>query len=98
MRAADDRIDNILVISIDGSAHIIPYSQNTSLYPVIHETWCAGNNYVGRYSTLSCLDSAYHYCLAKWYDYLKYGYGQPMEDWDSCSLSVEELVEKIKKI
>lgn len=98
MRAADDRKDNVLVISIDGSAQVIPNTQNTSLYPVVHETWCAGNNYVGRYSRLSDLDSAYHYCLAKWYDYLTKKCGQPMEDYDDCSLSVKELVENIEKI
>lgn len=96
MRAADDRVGNVLVISPDGYAHVIPRDNIRPLYPVVHETWCARKNYVGRYSRLSDLNSAYHYCLAKWYDYLSLGYGQPMEDYDDCSLSTEELIEKIK--
>ena len=98
MRAADDRVGNVLVISPDGYAHVIPRDAIRPLYPVVHETWCARKNYVGRYSRLSDLNSAYHYCLAKWNDYLSLGYGQPMEDYDDCYLSNEELIEKIIRI
>lgn len=97
MVAADDRVDNILVIDGNGYARIIQIPNQSKLYPVIHETWCAGNNYVGKYSHLYDLDSAYHYCLAKWYDYLKEGVGQPMDDYDGCLKSEEELREEIIK-
>lgn len=96
MRSADDRVDNVLVIAPDGNAHIIQDRTLSCLYPVVHETWCAGNIYVGKYSSLGDLRAAYHYCLAKWYDYMKECHGQPMEDYDACTLSTEELIRIIK--
>lgn len=95
MLAADDRVNNILVINGNGYAKIIQDLNSRSLYPVINETWVAYNNYVGKYSRLPDLETAYHYCLAKWYLYLKEGVGQPMDDYDNCLLSNEELLEKI---
>lgn len=95
MLAADDRVNNILVINGNGYAKIIQDLNSRSLYPVINETWVAYNNYVGKYSRLPDLETAYHYCLAKWYLYLKEGVGQPMDDYDDCLLSNEELLEKI---
>lgn len=97
MLAADDRVDNILVIDGNGYARIIQDASLSKLYPVVHETWCSGNNYVGRYSHLYDLDSAYHYCLAKWYDYLKEGVGQPMDDYDGCFKSEDELIDELQE-
>lgn len=98
MTAADDRHDNILVIDEDGVAHMIVDKDATSVYPVVHQTWCARKVYVGRYSNLLELDSAYHYCLGKWLDYLEQGIGQQMEDHDNHHESDAELEEKIKEI
>lgn len=99
MMAADDRHDNTLVIDEDGLAHVIVDSNAMSVYPVVHKTWCARKVYVGRYSNLSELDSAYHYCLGKWLDYLEQGIGQTKEDYYSLKYESDtELEERIKKI
>lgn len=98
MMAADDRHDNTLVIDEDGVAHVLGEREATGVYPVVHQTWCARKVYVGRYSNLLELDSAYHYCLGKWLDYLEQGIGQTMEDYDSHYESDTELEESIKKI
>ncbi len=96
MEEADDRVNNTLVIDGDGYARMVQEGDSTALYPVVHETWCSRKNYVGKYSRLSDLDSAYHYCLAKWCDYLENNVGQPMEDYDSCPLTEAELMRKIE--
>lgn len=97
MRDADDRLNNTLVIDEDGFAHIIQDQTLTKFYPVVSETWCSRNVYVGRYSTLSSLDSAYHYCLGKWLLYLDLNVGQSMEDYDSNDMTIEELLSEIEK-
>lgn len=98
MEEADDRVNNTLVIDGDGYAKIIQNGGETPFYPVVHETWCSRNVYVGKYSTLSDMDSAYHYCLTKWCDYLETKEGQPREDYDSCNLTETELLHKINDI
>lgn len=98
MMAADDRHNNTLVIDEDGNADIIEDIDAARVYPVIHETWFARNVYVGKYSNLQDLDSAYHYCLGKWLDYLEQGIGRHMEDYDNHHESDTELEERIKKI
>ncbi|MFZ7133692.1 MAG: protein kinase domain-containing protein [Eubacteriales bacterium] len=97
MRDADDRLNNILVIDENGFAHIIQDKSITKFYPVVSETWCSRNNYVGKYSNLSDLDSSYHYCLGKWLLYLELNVGQIMEDYDSNHMSIEELLSEIGK-
>jgi len=96
MREADDRLNNTLVIDEDGFAHLIQDHSLTKFYPVVHETWCSRNVYVGRYSDLPDLNSAYHYCLGKWLMYLKTEVGQPMEDYDDNRMSEEELINEIE--
>ena len=44
MRHADDRKNNILVIDEEGYAKVLVAEKECLLYPVSHETWCAGNN------------------------------------------------------
>lgn len=95
MRNADDRLNNTLVINVDGYAHLIQDTSHAIFFPLRNETWCAGNNYVGKYSQLGDLDSAYHYCLSKWLEYLKSGEEQLMEDFDNCNLSNRQLEEQI---
>lgn len=97
MRDADDRLNNTLVIDEDGFAHIIQDRTLTKYYPVVSETWCSRNVYVGRYSTLSDLDRVYHYCLGKWLLYLKSKVGQSMDEYDDNYMSVEELINEIEK-
>ena len=98
MRDADDRLNNTLVIDEDGFAHIIQDKNLTKFYPVVSETWGSRNVYVGRYSTLSDLDSAYHYCLGKWLLYLKSKVGQHMDDYDDNYMSEEELINEIENV
>lgn len=97
MRDADDRLNNTLVIDEDGFAHIIQDQMLTKFYSVVSETWCSRNVYVGRYSTLSDLDSAYHYCLGKWLSYIESKVGQSMDDYDDNYMSEEELIIEIRK-
>lgn len=97
MRNADDRLNNTLVIDEEGFAQIIRDKGIVKFYPVVSETWCARNIYVGKYSTLSDLNATYHYCLGKWLLYLKLNVGQSMEDYDSNHMTVEELLSEIAK-
>ncbi len=55
MRKADDRFSNQLIIEEDGYAKVIKNEGFGYLFPVRHESWSAGNVYVGEYSTLSTL-------------------------------------------
>ena len=92
MIQADDRVDNTLVIDEMGYANILTDRSKAQFYPVINETWCQRKNYVGRYSILSDLDSAYHYSLGKFKDYLEIGVGQPKDDYDEYRESKDELL------
>lgn len=98
MEQADDRVDNTLVIDENGYAKILTDWSNAQFYPVINETWCQRRNYVGRYSKLLDLDSAYHYLLGKLKDYLKTGFGQSKDDHDEYFESTEELLSIIRSI
>lgn len=96
MRSADDRLSNQLVIDEDGYARII--SDNTSgyLYPVRHETWNAGNVYVGKYSDLSTLDDDYISSLEGWLLYLKTGRKQYIDYIDGTK-DEKNLIQQIKE-
>ena len=98
MVKADDRVNNTLVIDEEGSAHILTDISEATFYPVIHETWCSRNRYVGKYSNLSDLEPSYHYSLGKMKDYLEKGVGQSMDDYDEYYESAEELLESIRAI
>lgn len=94
MKEADDRVDNQLVINEDGYPQIIPRGVLGWLYPVRHEVWDAGNNYVGKYSKLESLDDTYLGMLQGWLKYLQTGrscYIEYIEDDKE-----EWLLEKIK--
>lgn len=73
MRKADDRQNNTLVVDEEGYAKLITEDESVFAYPVRIETWMAGNNYVGRYSDLSDLESAYERLLYGWKIYLETG-------------------------
>ena len=94
MRQADDRAHNVLVIDEDGYAHVISDIYRASSYPVRHETWDAGNCYVGKYSTLRTLDDMYVQSLEGWYDYLTHGHSVH-KDYIDGVLSRDELIQKI---
>jgi len=96
MRNADDRHNNKLVIDEDGFARLIQDLNLGSLYPVSRGMWIAGNNYVGRYSPLTTVDSAYLDSLARWLDYLKTGEHQT-SDYDKHVENVNELISEIMK-
>lgn len=95
MRNADDRVNNQLVIDENGYAHILTERGINNLYPVSHETWCAGKNYVGRYSSLSDLDSAYIDSLVCWLDFLKTGIHQYCDY--NMDADEKEIIKEIKK-
>ncbi|PWK92253.1 protein kinase-like protein [Hallerella porci] len=93
--AADDRLDNILVIDENGFAHIV--QDDTFLFPVRNSIWCHGNKYAGKYSDLNHLDKVYSYMLCAWLEYLKTGEHQYTSD---CVIqtSDDEMINEIKQI
>ena len=96
MRHADDRKNNILVIDEEGYAKVLVAEKECLLYPVSHETWCAGNNYVGKYSKLDTLNDSYISSLQGWLEYLTCGdrvYIRYMEK----DISEEDLLREIEK-
>ena len=96
MRKADDRVNNRLVIDEDGYARVIKHDEFGNLYPVRHESWHAGNIYVGRYSKLSTLHDDYISSLQGWLLYLKTGRGQYM-DYVHDNQDEEELLNEISQ-
>ncbi len=96
MRNADDRVENQLVIDEDGYAKIINDTVEGVLYPVRHESWNAGNMYVGKYSQLRTLNENYIMSLQGWLLYLKTGKMQCM-DYIHENTNEEQLIEEIKK-
>lgn len=96
MRNADDEYNNKLVIDEDGYAHIIQNPLLGVLYPVSQETWCAGNMYVGRNSSLSDLHDSYVLCMHLWLAYLETG--QYMyDDYYVSDDGLDKIIEKVKK-
>lgn len=86
---------NKLVIDEYGRAKIIQKIWDADLYPVTQETWCAGNVYVGRYSTLPDAEQSYQYMLEGWLYYITNGRRIYVEEaWDS----VEELEREIEDV
>lgn len=86
MRNADDRVDNQLVIDENGYARVIQRDEYSDLYPVRHETWSAGNMYVGKYSGLSTLEDDYISSLQGWLSYLETGSTEYMDHVpDDCN-------------
>jgi len=96
MRKADDRVNNQLVIDEDGYAKVIKNEGYGYLYPVRHESWDAGNVYVGKYSELSTLDDNYISLLQGWLSYLKTGRNQYI-DYIYNNQDEEELLNEIRK-
>jgi len=96
MIEADDRHSNTLVIDEDGNAKLLSNRYEARVYPVVHSTWCERKVFVGKYSKLTELDSAYHYCLGAWLDYLRKGVGQSPSDYDSHYETDAELKKRIR--
>ena len=95
MRNADDSHNNTLVIDEKGYAHIVSKYREQLLYPVSQETWCAGNMYVGKNSTLSDAEPSYHLCLKLWLAYLQTGNRQ-FDDYYP-NIDVDKTIEDILK-
>lgn len=96
MRSADDRRGNMLVIDENGCAKVIQDTHNGHLYPVSHESWNAGNVYVGKYSKLLTLDDDYLSSLQGWLIYLETGENVYM-DYVHENSKVENLIKEINK-
>lgn len=96
MKNADDRYHNQLVITEDGRAQVIHDEGHGTLYPVRCESWDAGNNYVGKYSSLSTLDEDYIRCLQGWLAYLKTGTGHRV-DYIESGTNETALLAEIKE-
>ncbi len=96
MQKADDRVHNQLVIDENGYAKVIKDEGYGYLFPVRHESWNAGNIYVGKYSKLLTLDDDYISSLQGWLSYLKTGRKRYM-DYVYDNKNEEELLSEIKK-
>ncbi|WP_407309837.1 protein kinase domain-containing protein [Desulfosporosinus sp. SB140] len=96
MQKADDRVHNQLVIDEDGYAKVIKDEGYGYLFPVRHESWDAGNIYVGKYSKLLSLDDDYISSLQGWLSYLKTGRKKYM-DYVHDNRNEEELLDEIKQ-
>ena len=94
MRAADDRKDNKLVIDEYGRAQLVQRVREADYYPVTQGIWCAGNNYVGKYSSLSDAEPSYRYMLRGWLDYLKHS---KWVNVDNAPDSVEAMEREIEE-
>lgn len=96
MEKADDRTNNKLVIDENGYAKLIQSHLDGNLYPVSHETWCAGKVYVGKYSNLNDLEDSYLSSLEGWLHYLETGQ-RIYKDRVNYNANIDDLIEKIKK-
>lgn len=96
MKCADDRFFNQLVIDENGYAKVIKDEGNGYLYPVSHESWNAGNMYVGKYSKLLSLEDSYISSLQGWLSYLMSGKYQYM-DYVHDNENIEQLLIQIGK-
>lgn len=100
MRAADDRISNVLVIDEDGFARIVPDSPEATTYPVTLQKWYPKDNIVGKYSTLSELETTYRSCLYFWLNYLRTGehqggrYYDESINWNDIQSEIHTYYEK----
>lgn len=98
LRNGNDHINNTLVIDFNGYAHLVSSNDtDMSQFAVIHEGYCAYNNYVGKYSELNHLDDAYIGLLEGWEDHLEHG-TQSYIDYIEYKFNEEELIEKIKAL
>lgn len=95
MQNADDRVNNQLVIDENGYAKVINTRKHGHLYPVRHESWNAGNVYVGKYSKLLTLEDDYISSLQGWLSYLKHGRTIYM-DYVHENTDEEKLIAEIK--
>lgn len=96
MRKADDRFSNQLIIDENGYAKVIKKDEYSYLFPVRHESWNAGNMYVGKYSKLYNLEDDYISSLQGWLLYLETGRKQYM-DYIHENTNEEDLIKKIKE-
>lgn len=96
MREADDRVHNQLIVDEDGYIKVIRDCGYGYTYPVSHESWDAGNCYVGKYSNLSTLDEDYIAALDAWLMYLIKG-EHIRTDYVPDDIDENDLIEKIKK-
>ncbi len=96
MQKADDRVHNQLVIDEDGYAKVIKDEGYGYLFAVRHESWNAGNIYVGKYSKLLTLNDDYISSLQGWLSYLRTGRKKYME-YVHDNKNEEEVLNDIKK-
>ena len=98
MRKADDRVNNCLVIDENGYFQMIQDTKQGVLYPVRHEIFCAGRNYVGRYSPLYGLKQTYESSLILWLSYLRNDNHQYCDYDESCDekLVISKIIELTK--
>lgn len=84
------------MIDENGYAKTIRRIDSPSFYPVRHESWDAGNVYVGKYSMLNTLDEVYLGLLEDFLCWLEYGITSYC-DYISREMSEEELLYNINQ-
>lgn len=101
LRSGDDELNNVLIVDEGGYVKLLQDSKiklyERDTYSVINETYCAFNNYVGRYSPLYHLDDEYISCLEGWLEHLERE-ESVYKDYYNKNRNVEELKNEIKAL
>lgn len=96
LREGNDFRNNRLVIDEDGYVKLvdsdIPYEEYR--YPVIHESYNAGNNYVGQYANLDDVNEIYLAMLDGWLHHLRTEQNYSIDYYEDKN--EEELLAEIK--
>lgn len=95
IKNGDDFKNNVLAMDERGYVHLIDADEKKFLYPVIFETFCAGKNYVGKFTDEIYADTMYLSLLQGLLDYLESGTNQYVDDIESTS--EEDLLKEIEK-
>ncbi len=98
LREGNDFRNNRLVIDEDGYAKLVdsdvPYEEYR--YPVIQESYNAGNNYVGQYANLDDVNGIYLAMLDGWLHHLRTRQNYSIDYYEEGK-NEEELLVEIKK-
>lgn len=99
----DDNYNNSLIIDWDGTPKlIVKRGGRFKNCAVIYETFCAGNNYVGKCSNLNHLDRTYLALLEAWDIHLECGksiyrdYVQGESNEEELRLKINEKISALK--
>ncbi|KAA0965844.1 hypothetical protein FQ087_06140 [Sporosarcina sp. ANT_H38] len=97
LNTGDDSINNSLIIDFDGNLKLVPFKDAIKgNYAVRHETFGAGNGYVGPDQSESHIESTYLMMLDGWEAHLDTHDSHYMDYTDKTS--AEKLIKNIKEL